>query len=176
MRRLLYLVPLLLFAGVATYFAFGLERDPRYIPSALIDKPAPAFDLPGLPGRKGLARSDLAGKVSLVNFFASWCVECRTEHATLMKLGAEKGVNLYGIAWKDKDADTERWLAAFGDPYRRVGVDADNRAGIDFGVYGVPETYVIDKHGRIRFKQVGPITPGAQERKLRALLDDLAKG
>ena len=176
MRRLLFLVPLLLFAGVAVYFAYGLERDPRYIPSALIDKPAPAFDLPGLPGKKGLARSDLAGKVTLVNFFASWCVECRVEHPVLMKMGTEAGINLYGIAWKDKTEDTEGWLAGMGDPYRRVGLDADNRAGIDFGVYGVPETYVIDQEGRIRFKQVGPITPGAQERKLRALLAKLAKG
>ncbi len=176
MRRLLYLVPLVLFAGLAIYFGLGLARDPRYIPSALIDKPVPQFDLPGLPGQPGLATSDLAGKVTLINFFASWCVECRTEHANLMKLGDEKGVNLYGIAWKDKDPDTLRWLATLGNPYRRVGVDADNRAGIDFGVYGVPETYVIDKEGRIRFKQVGPITPDVLQHKLPALLDKLAKG
>ncbi len=176
MRRLLYLVPLLLFVGVAVYFAFGLTRDPRYIPSALIDKPVPQFDLPGLAGRKGLSTADLKGKVTLVNFFASWCVECRTEHNELLQLGAEKGVNLYGIAWKDKDIDTLRWLATFGNPYQRVGVDADNKTGINFGVYGVPETYVIDKKGRIRFKQVGPITPDVLRHKLPALLDKLAKG
>ncbi len=176
MRRLLYLVPLLVFAGVAVYFGFGLSRDPRYIPSALIDKPVPQFDLPGLPGQPGLATADLKGKVTLINFFASWCVECRTEHANLLKLGADKGVYLYGIAWKDKDGDTLRWLAELGNPYRRVGVDAANTAGINFGVYGVPETYVIDRRGRIVFKQVGPITPDVLRHKLPALLDRLAKG
>src|SRR5579859_6161796 len=145
MRRLIYLLPVLVFVAITAYFFRGLQRDPSLLPSALIDKPAPQFDLPGLGAKPGLASGDLAGHVVLVNFFASWCVPCRVEHPLLMRLATEEKLPLYGIAYKDKPENTQHLLAQTGDPYRQIGVDADGRTGIDFGVYGVPETYVIDK-------------------------------
>src|SRR5271170_5811203 len=173
MRRALYLLPILLFVLLAAYFALGLRRDPSLLPSALLDKPAPAFDLPGLGGKAGLARSDLAGHVVLVNFFASWCVPCREEHPLLMRLAEEGRIILYGIDYKDKPEDAARLLTQLGDPYRRIGVDLQGRTAIDFGVYGVPETYVVDASGRIRYRQVGPITPDDYEQKLLPLLKQL---
>jgi cytochrome c biogenesis protein CcmG/thiol:disulfide interchange protein DsbE len=173
MRRLVYLLPLGLFALVAVYFAAGLGRDPSLLPSALIDKPVPQFDLPGLGGKPGLARADVTGKVALVNFFASWCAPCRTEQPLLMRLAEEGKVALYGIDYKDKPEDAERLLYQLGNPYRRIGVDRDGRIAIDFGVYGVPETYVIDRAGRIRYRQVGPITEEDWQKKLWPLLKQL---
>jgi cytochrome c biogenesis protein CcmG/thiol:disulfide interchange protein DsbE len=173
LRRLLFLVPLALFAVLAGYFALGLSRDPSVLPSALIDKPAPEFNLPGLGERAGLATLDLAGGVTLVNFFASWCAPCRVEHPLLMRLKREGRIALYGIDYKDKPDEAGRLLAQLGDPYRRIGVDRDGRTAIDFGVYGVPETYVIDKDGHIRYRQVGPITPEDYERKILPLLKQL---
>ncbi len=168
MRRLLYLLPILLFAVVAAYFARVLTsgRDPSLLPSALIDKPAPAFDLAGLNGAPKLSRAALAGQVVLVNFFASWCVPCRAEHPLLMRLSEEEHVPLFGIAYKDKPADAAHFLEQLGDPYRLVGLDESGRTGIDFGVYGVPETYLIDKAGHIRFRYVGPLTAEAFEHEL----------
>ena len=127
MRRLLFLVPLALFAVLAAYFALGLGRDPSVLPSALIDKAAPEFSLPGLGERAGLATADLAGSVTLVNFFASWCAPCRVEHPLLMRLKQEGRVALYGIDNKDKPEEAGRLLAQLGDPYRRIGVDRDGR-------------------------------------------------
>jgi cytochrome c biogenesis protein CcmG/thiol:disulfide interchange protein DsbE len=174
MRRLIYLLPVVLFVALAAYLAKGLTQDPRKLPSALIDKPAPEFALPGLGERQGVASTDLAGEVTLVNFFASWCVPCRVEHPLLMRLAEEGKVKLYGIAYKDKPEDAEKLLAQLGDPYRRIGVDRDGRVAIDFGVYGVPETYVIDRDGRIRFRQVGPLTPEDYEKTVVPLLQQLA--
>jgi cytochrome c biogenesis protein CcmG/thiol:disulfide interchange protein DsbE len=173
MRRLVYLLPILLFALLAGYFVLGLQRDPSLLPSALLDKPAPAFDLPGLGGKPGLATADLAGQIVLVNFFASWCVPCREEHPLLMRLAEEGKIVLYGVDYKDKPDDASRLLGQLGDPYRRIGVDRDGRTAIDFGVYGVPETYVVDRSGRIRYRHVGPITPDDYERKLLPLLKQL---
>ncbi|HZS85815.1 MAG TPA: DsbE family thiol:disulfide interchange protein [Stellaceae bacterium] len=173
MRRLLFLLPVALFAVIAGYFTLGLRGDPSLLPSALIDKPAPDFALPGLGGKPGLARADLAGRVALVNFFASWCAPCRTEHPLLMRLAEEGKVALYGIDYKDKPEDAARLLAQLGDPYRRIGVDREGRTAIDFGVYGVPETYVVDAAGRIRYRQVGPISAADWERKLLPLLQKL---
>lgn len=173
MRRLLFILPLALFATLAGYFGLGLSRDPALLPSALIDRPTPDFTLPGLAAKPGLAKADLADSVVLVNFFASWCAPCREEHPLLMRLAAEGRVALYGIDYKDKPEDAMRLLGQFGDPYRRIGVDRAGRTFIDFGAYGVPETYVIDKQGRIRFRQVGPITPDDYDQKILPLLKQL---
>ena len=173
MRRLLFILPLALFVVLAGYFTLGLFRDPSVLPSVLIDKPAPEFALPALGDKPGLATADLAGGVALVNFFASWCVPCRAEHPMLMRLADEDHVALYGIDYKDKPEEAKRLLAQLGDPYRRIGVDRDGRTAIDFGVYGVPETYVLDKAGRIRFRQVGPITQEDYDRKILPLLKQL---
>ncbi|MBV9521358.1 MAG: DsbE family thiol:disulfide interchange protein [Alphaproteobacteria bacterium] len=173
MRRLVFLLPIALFALVAGYLFLGLQRDPALLPSALLDKPAPDFRLVGLAGQPGLARSDLAGGVALVNFFASWCAPCRVEHPLLMRLAAEQKIALFGIDYKDKPDDAARLLEELGNPYRRIGVDRDGRTAIDFGVYGVPETYLIDAAGRIRYRQVGPITAADWEMKLLPLLHRL---
>jgi cytochrome c biogenesis protein CcmG/thiol:disulfide interchange protein DsbE len=160
MRRLLYLLPVVLFLVVAGYFVLALRsgRDPSLVPSALIDKPAPDFDVAGLGGGGDLSRAGLAGQIVLVNFFASWCVPCRAEHPLLMRLAQQEHVALYGIAYKDKPADATAFLDRFGNPYRRVGLDESGRVGIDFGLYGVPETYIIDKSGHIRYRHVAPLT------------------
>jgi len=157
----LFLLPLLGLSVLVAGFALALRpgRDPHILPSALIDQPAPAFTLPSVyADRPGLSTSDLKGGVSVVNVFASWCLPCRSEHAQLKRLAAETGVALYGINWKDQADNARTWLAELGDPYRRVGFDPSGRAGIDWGVYGVPETYVVDRDGRIRYKHVGPLT------------------
>jgi cytochrome c biogenesis protein CcmG, thiol:disulfide interchange protein DsbE len=168
MRRALYLLPVALFLVLAGYFALALRpgRDPSLLPSAMIDKPAPDFALAGLKGAPGLTLDALKGQVAVVNFFASWCVPCRAEHPLLLRLAEQEHAPLYGIAYKDKPADAEHYLAQLGDPYRRVGLDESGRTGIDFGVYGVPETYLIDRSGHIRFRYVGPLTAEALEREL----------
>ena len=149
-----------LFMGVVLVFVIGLGRDPNVLPSPLIGKPVPEFSLPPVKGRSlGLATADLRGDVSLVNVFASWCVACRDEHPVLMRLKAHGTVPIYGIDYKDKPEDAARWLDDMGDPYTRTGADLAGQAGIDWGVNGVPETFVVDSQGRIAFKQVGPITP-----------------
>jgi cytochrome c biogenesis protein CcmG/thiol:disulfide interchange protein DsbE len=173
MRRLLFLAPVALFAVLAGYFGLGLNRDPSLLPSALLDKPVPDFSLPALGDKPGLATPDLAGRVTLVNFFASWCAPCRVEHPLLMRLAAEGSVALYGIDYKDRPETANRLLAELGDPYRRIGVDGAGRTAIDFGVYGVPETYVIDQEGRIRYRHVGPLTPADYEAKILPLLKRL---
>lgn len=158
-KQLAYLLPLVLFVVVAVYFAVGLGRDPSVIPSALIGKPVPQFSLPTLTGEPGgFSTADLSGNGTiLVNVFASWCIPCRAEHPYLMRM-AKKGVTIYGINYRDKPADARAWLAEMGNPYTRIGADRKGRVGIDWGVYGVPETFVVDTNGRIQFKQVGPIT------------------
>jgi cytochrome c biogenesis protein CcmG/thiol:disulfide interchange protein DsbE len=175
-RRLLFVLPVLLFLGVAAYLAVGLTSgDPHLLPSALIDKPAPEFSLPGLEGASGLAKSDLLGHVTLVNFFASWCVPCRVEQPMLIRISHEAKAALVGIAYKDKPAASRAFLDQLGDPYKQIGVDREGRVAIDFGVYGVPETYVVDKQGRIRYRQVGPISADDYEHKLLPLLRELSK-
>ena len=178
MRRLLFLLPLLLLVvlavGVGTKLLSG--SDPRALPSALIDKPLPTFDLAALPGRSdGLVSSDFGGQPMLLNVFASWCVPCLTEHPVITKLGREDGIPVLAINYKDKPEDTLAWLKRNGDPYRRIGADTDGRAAIDLGVYGVPETFVIDKAGRIRYRHPGPLTPDIVDREIRPLLAELAK-
>lgn len=174
--RLLYLLPVALFAVVAGFFLVGLGMNPREIPSVLIDKPAPSFELPPLKEDKpGLATADFDGQVTLVNFFASWCIPCRVEHPMLMDLAAEGKVTVVGINYKDKPEDALKWLRQLGDPYGRIGADRDGRVAIDWGVYGVPESFVVDKAGRIRYKHVGPLSDEALKETVVPMMAELAK-
>ena len=160
MRGLAAYIPLAVFAVMAVFLGIGLTMNPRDIPSPLIGKPVPNFDLPPVKGRAlGLATSDLKGQVALVNVFASWCVACREEHPVLMDLGRKGIVPIHGLNYKDKPDDAKAWLDELGDPYTRTGADISGRVAIDWGVYGVPETFVVDRNGIIAYKQIGPITP-----------------
>jgi cytochrome c biogenesis protein CcmG, thiol:disulfide interchange protein DsbE len=172
MRRLLYLIPVAVFVAVGIGLAVGLTRDPSTLPSALLDQPVPQFELPALAGGDGLSSADLKGRVSLVNVFASWCVPCRVEHPVLMRL-AEEGVPIFGINYKDPPDKAQAWLAELGDPFEKIGADRDGRVGIEWGVYGVPETFVVDAQGRIRHRHVGPIQARDLEQTLRPILAEL---
>ena len=167
--------PLALFAVLAMVFAFALRTgDPSKLPSALIGKTAPAIELPGLEGLAdagrpvgGFAGADLAkGQVSVVNFWASWCVPCVQEHPVLVALKERTGVNVYGVNYKDQAAAARRFLGRYGNPYVAVGVDGNGRAAIEWGVYGMPETFVVSGEGRIVYKHVGPITPETLETRV----------
>ena len=174
MKRLMFILPLTAFVALLAYFAIGLQRDPSNIPSVLIDKPAPQFDLAAIEGREiGLSTDDLKGEVSLVNFFGSWCVSCRIEHPLLMQLAAEDEIPIYGIDWKDPPGAGAAWLERHGDPYTLIGDDADGRVAIDFGITGAPETFIIDQDGRIRYKYAGPITPQIWEQDLLPVIRKL---
>ena len=177
MRRLMFLLPLLLFAALAGYFAYALYsgRDPRELPTALLDKPAPEFDLPGLTEGERLSIAALRGQVFVLNVFASWCAPCRVEHPLLLRLARQENIHLVGIAYKDRPEDSRRFLAELGNPYRATGMDRDGRVGIDFGLYGVPETYVIDRQGHIRKRFVGPLSPAQVDRELLPLLRRLER-
>ncbi|MDH3594513.1 MAG: DsbE family thiol:disulfide interchange protein [Rhodospirillales bacterium] len=169
-----FIVPVALFVALAGLFAIGLGMDPGRVPSVLIGKPVPDFDLPPVEGRRlGLARSDLVGEVSLVNVFASWCAECRREHPLLMDINARGLVPVHGLNYKDTPEDAKGWLDGLGDPYTRTGADIDGRVAIDFGVYGVPETFVIDKAGRIAHKHIGAIDGRALQETILPLVEAL---
>lgn len=178
MRRLLFLAPLLVFAGVAVFFVFGFNKDPRDLPSTMIDKPVPDFDLPALAGsgKPGFSAAGLKGEVRLINVFASWCVPCRIEHPVITELAEKHGLPVLAINQKDKPEDALAWLAKLGNPFTAIGVDANGRTSIDFGVYGVPESFLIDRQGRIRYKQTGPMTPEVVEKVLLPLVKELRKG
>jgi len=169
-------IPLVVFAVLVGFLFVGLFLNPREVPSPLIGKPAPAFSLNQLhkPDRT-LATADMKGQVWLLNVWASWCVSCREEHPLLVELAKAKLVPIVGLNYKDEPAAGIKWLAQFGDPYDLSIVDRDGRVGIDFGVYGVPETFVIDKQGTIRFKQIGPVTVEALEKKIIPLVRELQK-
>ncbi len=159
MKRYVVFIPLMVFAGFMVALAMGLRNDPTLIPSVLIDKPMPQFELaPVVPGKPGLSHADLNGHVSLVNVFGSWCGVCIEEHPTLMKLAQNKTIAIYGVDWKDTPADGARWLAEHGDPFTQVGSDEAGRTALDLGVTGAPETFVVDRNGKIRYKQIGAIT------------------
>ena len=161
-RRLAIAAPIAAFAALAVIFVIRLEQggDPSLIPSALIGRAAPATVLPQLEGldRPGIDTADLAGKVTLVNIWASWCVPCREEHPILEKLATDGRINLVGINYKDKPANARGFLGQMGNPYAAVGVDEKGRSSIDWGVYGVPETFLVGRDGKIRFKFVGPLS------------------
>jgi cytochrome c biogenesis protein CcmG/thiol:disulfide interchange protein DsbE len=173
MRRLLYLLPVLVFAAVGIGLAVGLTRDPETLPSALIDRTVPAFELAGIGVGDGFSSEDLKGQVTLVNVFASWCVPCRVEHPVLMRL-AEEGVPIYAINYKDAPDQAQAWLAELGNPFEKIGADRNGRVAIEWGVYGVPETFVVDAEGRIRHRHVGPIQARDLEQTLRPILAELA--
>jgi cytochrome c biogenesis protein CcmG/thiol:disulfide interchange protein DsbE len=170
-----FLWPLAIFIVLVGFLAVGLKRDPSLVPSPLVGKPAPVFDLPQLDAAARFAPKDLQGQVWIFNVWASWCVACREEHPVLVALSREKLVPLVGLNYKDQSADAKLWLERHGNPYTLSAVDADGRVGIDYGVYGVPETYVIDKAGVIRFKQIGPVTREVLDEKIRPLLKELQR-
>lgn len=176
--RLGYLIPLLVFLLIGIALAVGLTLNPREIPSALIGKPVPEFSLAPVQGRDlGLSSADLkTGPPSVVNVFASWCVPCRVEHPLLMELQRDNLAPIHGLNYKDDPADVAKWLDQLGDPFTRTGADRNGRVGIDWGVYGVPETFVVDGEGRIRCKHVGPLTAWDMDNKIKPLLQDLKAG
>ncbi|QVL45597.1 MAG: DsbE family thiol:disulfide interchange protein [Methylophilaceae bacterium] len=171
--KLKFLLPLVLFFVMVGFLAKGLFLDPRKVPSPLIGKPAPAFVAPVLGSAgKVFSSADMKGKVWLLNTWASWCAACRDEHPLLVEMLAHD-IPLYGLAYKDTDEASLQMLEQLGNPYILSATDADGRIGIDYGVYGVPETYVIDKEGIIRYKQIGPITPDSLRNIILPLLKDL---
>jgi len=176
--RLLYLVPFVAFLGLALfvlYHRIGTRADPSLVPSQLAEKTAPAFTLASLrAGEPDLASRDLAGRPVVINFFASWCIPCRAEHPVLEALHRD-GIPVIGIAYKDKPEATLKFLDQLGDPYERIGADREGRVGIDWGVTGVPETYVLDKSGTVRFWQRAPLSETEVETRIKPLLQALAK-
>ena len=159
MKKLKFLLPLGIFLALAAFLLIGLGLNPREVPSPLIGKPAPAFDL--------------LGKVWMLNVWASWCAACRDEHPLLVEMAARKIVPIYGLDYKDTRAAGQQTLARFGDPYVASLFDADGRVGIDWGVYGVPETFIIDRQGVIRMKHIGPLTPDVIRDKIEPLVRQL---
>jgi len=171
-----FAIPLILFILLVTLLALGLRHDPHEVPSPLINKAAPAFQLPQLtdPTQKFSAQ-DMRGKVWLLNVWASWCVTCRDEHPLLLQYARSGALPIYGLNYKDKREDALSWLEELGDPYVLSVSDTDGRVGIDYGVYGAPETYLIDRDGVIRFKQVGPVTPDIWQKTILPLAQQLNK-
>lgn len=170
MKRLIALAPVLVCILVLAGFAVGLQRDPSVLPSTMIGKPVPAFNLPAVrAGDVGLQSTELSGEPMLLNAFASWCAACQVEHPVLMRLKAE-GVPIQGLDWKDEAADGAQWLKDRGDPYQKAGNDLSGRAGIELGVAGVPETFVVDRKGKIRYRHVGAITPEVWTETLEPLM------
>ncbi|MBK5968742.1 MULTISPECIES: DsbE family thiol:disulfide interchange protein [Thiorhodovibrio] len=171
-----FLVPLIIFAALAGLLLYGLGQDPREVPSPLIGKAAPEFELPDLldPSRT-VSNADLDGQISLVNVWASWCSACRAEHGTLMELARSNDFQLIGLNWKDEKTDALTVMRMTGNPYTLIGYDPDNSAGIDWGVYGAPETFVVDRNGIIRHKHIGAIDPVVWEETLAPIIEDLKR-
>jgi cytochrome c biogenesis protein CcmG, thiol:disulfide interchange protein DsbE len=169
-----FVLPLAAFLVLVVFLARGLMLDPREVPSPLIGKPAPAFALTRLDdGARTVRREDMLGQVWMLNVWASWCAACRDEHPHLVAFAKDKRLPIVGLNYKDSRRDGTAWLARFGDPYDFSLFDADGRVGIDFGVYGVPETFIVDKQGVVRFKQIGPLTPDVIARRVLPLLKEL---
>jgi cytochrome c biogenesis protein CcmG/thiol:disulfide interchange protein DsbE len=174
MKALKFIVPLALFLALAVFFAIGLTRDPRTVPSPFIGKPAPAFKLEQLhQPTAAFTPESMKGKVWMLNVWASWCASCRVEHPLLVELARNRTVPIVGLNYKDKRDDAKAWLQKFGDPYEVSAWDIEGKVGIDYGVYGAPETFLIDKQGVIRHKQIGPITPEALEKTIMPLIRKL---
>ena len=169
-----YLIPLGIFLALVVMLGVGLSLNPREVPSPLIGKPAPDFRLPHLQQpEKSFTPAEAKGKVWVLNVWASWCAPCRDEHPLMTSLARSGLAPVYGLNYKDRREDAIRWLKQYGDPYAASVSDIDGRVGIDYGVYGVPETYVIDKQGVIRYKRVGPVTPGILKDKIVPLIAEL---
>jgi len=169
-----FAIPFALFAVLVAFFAVGLTRDPREVPSPYIGKPAPAFQLEHLHApQQSFKPQDMHGKVWLLNVWASWCASCRVEHPLLVEMDRRKVAPIVGLNYKDKREDALPWLQRFGNPYVLSVHDLDGRVGIDYGVYGAPETFVIDKQGIIRYKHIGPITPEALDKVILPLIRSL---
>ena len=169
-----FLLPLFIFAVVVGFLAVGLTLNPREVPSPLIGKAAPDFRLPQLHEPDEMfSPKEMTGKVWLLNFWASWCNGCKDEHPVLMQLAQSGEVPIYGVDYKDQRTDALMWLKQWGNPYPLVAVDEPGRVGIDYGVYGVPETYVIDKRGLIRYKQIGPVDHESLQKKILPLVKEL---
>jgi cytochrome c biogenesis protein CcmG/thiol:disulfide interchange protein DsbE len=174
MKSLRFVIPLAVFLVLVGFLAVGLKLDPRAVPSPLINKPAPAFVLPRLDdAAQTMRRDDLLGKAWVLNVWASWCGPCRDEHPQVLALARGKYAPIIGLNYKDARDDARGWLRQLGDPYTVSLSDVDGRTGIDFGVYGVPETFVIDKSGVIRFKHVGPLTAAVVQTRIVPLLKEL---
>jgi cytochrome c biogenesis protein CcmG/thiol:disulfide interchange protein DsbE len=191
MKRFLW--PLVIFGLLVGFLAAGLKHDPSEVPSPLIGKPAPAFSLPQLAGAGEFSPQQMRGKVWLLNVWSTWCVSCRAEHAYLVEVARQSGIPIVGLNYKEVRGDTEidaskmapadelqlvrqranAWIAEHGNPYQLSALDLDGRVGIDYGVYGVPETYLIDREGIIRYKQIGPVTPEAMQTKILPLMQKL---
>jgi cytochrome c biogenesis protein CcmG/thiol:disulfide interchange protein DsbE len=171
-----YILPFVIFVVIAGFLLVGLNLNPREVPSPLIDKPAPPFSVPQLlEPEKQFSPADMKGKVWLLNVWSSWCVTCKEEHPLLVALARQNIVPIYGLDYKDKRADGMAWLSQAGNPYVLSAVDLDGRVGIDYGVYGVPETYLIDKQGIIRYKQIGAITVQSLKEKILPMIKELQK-
>lgn len=182
MQRILVVLPIVMVVILGGFFVWGLnpDRDPSAIPSVLISKPVPQFDLGPVKGVDvpGLKTADLTGGGApvVLNVFASWCVPCRAEHAVLTRLARDEGFDLMGINYKDKPEDARAWLTELGNPYARIGADESGRAGIDWGISGVPETFVIDADGTVLWRYVGPIATEQSQDELRAALASARMG
>jgi cytochrome c biogenesis protein CcmG/thiol:disulfide interchange protein DsbE len=177
MKVFKFVLPLAIFLALAGFLAKGLELNPREVPSPFIGKPAPAFALTRLDDEtKVVKRDELLGKVWILNVWASWCAPCREEHPLLVEFARTKTVLLVGLNYKDKRDAARQWLVKLGDPYDMTLVDSSGETGIDYGVYGVPETFVVDRQGIVRMKHIGPLTPEVMSKKLAPLLQQLGKG
>jgi cytochrome c biogenesis protein CcmG/thiol:disulfide interchange protein DsbE len=173
-KTLKFFLPLAVFLGIAAFLFRGLGMDPRKVPSPLVNQPAPQFSLPLLDDpQKTLSNADWAGKVCLLNVWATWCVSCRAEHKVLMSMARRDGVQIYGLNYKDTRPEARQWLRFYGDPYVANAFDADGRVGIDWGVYGTPETFVIDAQGIVRYKHIGPISESDLKETLLPLIQKL---
>ena len=174
MKSLRFVIPVALFAVIAGFLAAGLKLDPRLVPSPLVDKAAPAFSLPTLQAEQDtIGTADMRGKVWLLNVWASWCAACHTEHPVLNELAVRERLIIVGLNYKDERDAAVKWLADLGNPYQVVAVDADGRVGIEWGVYGVPETFVVDKRGVIRYKHIGPVSPADASNRILPLVHEL---
>ena len=174
MKKLLFLLPLSVFVLLVGFFAAGLQYDPSRVPSPLIGKSAPEFSLPRLESAdQTIGTSDLRGKVALLNVWATWCAACRDEHPVLMRIARGGEVPIYGLDYKDKRQDALVWLARLGDPYSASAFDEAGRVGIDWGVYGTPETFLLDRNGIVRYKHIGPLTWNVWERTLLPMIREL---
>lgn len=171
-RLLKSLIPLAIFAGLAIFFAIGLTRDPTQLPSELIDRPLPEFEMTTLSG-EAVTQDKLLGEPSLLNVFGSWCVACLIEHPLFMELTEDPDFKLVGVNWRDTRENANRWLTRHGDPYDLILFDPESRLAIDLGVTGAPETFVLDAKGQIRYKHTGPISADDWANTLRPLIQSL---